>query len=201
MSGQLRHAAQTAGYAVTPLFALYNGALGLLHGSVWHGSICGYYLLLSCLRYLLLAAERKRHRAPGDALDKKQGIFYLTWAILLVMNVALAAPVALMVLDRRPVRLGLIPAIATAAYTAYKITIASVRLKRTGGSPFTRQLGRLGFVDALVSILILQNTLLTTIDGSVTAEMLPLVAVSSAAILLTIFGLSLFWLLRDTGRP
>ena len=35
-----------ASFGCTALFALYNGYLGLWHRSVWHGSICVFYLLL-----------------------------------------------------------------------------------------------------------------------------------------------------------
>lgn len=199
MSGHIRNAVRVAGSAATPLFALYNGALGLWYASVWHGSICGYYLTLSLLRFLLLAAERGRE--PQALLSKERRIFYVTSAILLLMNVALVVPVSLMVLDRRPVRLGMIPAIATATYTTYKVTAASFKLKRPKSSVFTQQLDRLGFVDALVSVLVLQNTLLTTVDGAVTAEMFPLVAVTSAAILLVVFTLSVLWFVPSAKRP
>ena len=37
-------------FAVTVFFALYNGFLGIHHASLWHGTICTYYLVLaSCL--------------------------------------------------------------------------------------------------------------------------------------------------------
>lgn len=199
MKGAVRTAVRVAGFAATPLFAFYNGALGILHASVWHGSICGYYLLLSLLRGLLLTAEHRR--APQTSPAQEQRVLCLTSVILLLMNVALVTPVSLMALDRRPVRLGMIPAIATAAYTTYKVTAASVRLKRSKSSAFVRQLDRLGFVDALVSVLVLQNTLLTTVDGAVTAEMFPLVAVTSAAILLAVFTLSVLWLIRVVRGP
>lgn len=188
-----RDAAQAAGFAATVLFALYNGALGLWHGSVWHGSICAYYLLLSLLRWDLLAAARRRLGA-----DRQRRVLRRSSAALFLLNGALTVPAALMVLDRRGVRLGMIPAIASAAYTTYKLIAASVRLKRAGASAFVRQLDRLRFVDALASILVLQNTLLTAVDGAVTGEMLPLAAISSAAILLLILALSLSWLLRDS---
>lgn len=41
---------RVGGFAVTVAFALYNGILGAIYASVWHGSICLYYLLLSALR-------------------------------------------------------------------------------------------------------------------------------------------------------
>lgn len=200
MRERVRTVIRVAGFAATPLFALYNGALGVAYASAWHGSICGYYLLLSLVRFLLLAAERERKRTPQAPLSKERRIFYGTSAILLFMNVALAVPASLMVLDRRPVRLGMIPAIASATYTTYKVTAASLKLKRPKSSVFVRQLDRLGFVDALVSVLVLQNTLLTTVDGAVTAEMLPLAAVTSAAILLVVFALSILWLARGVRR-
>ena len=110
MSKEARTVIRVAGFAATPLFALYNGALGLWYASAWHGSICGYYLILSLLRFLLLAAEREREHTPQAPLSRERRIFYATSAILLFMNVALAVPVSLMVLDQRPVRMGMIPA-------------------------------------------------------------------------------------------
>ena len=196
-SQPLRHRAGTVcGFAATVFFALYNGALWLYYTSPWHGSICVYYLLLSLLRGLLLAAEHRRagggHTAPG----KQRWIVYLSSAMLLLLNVALAVPISLMVLDQRDVRMGLIPAITTATYTTYKIAAASVKLKRAGASPFVRQLERLRFVDALVSILVLQNTLITAVEGQITSKMFYLCAISSAAIFLAILALSVRWLLR-----
>lgn len=192
MRAKLQAAIRAAGVAATPLFALYNGALGLWYGSVWHGSICAYYLLLSLLRGLLLTAWRRSSVSP-DKTQEAAGLLRLVSFLLLLPNAVLILPVSLMVLDGRPTRLGLIPAIATAAYTTYKITAACVKLKRAEGGIFARQLSRLDFVDALVSILVLQNTLLTTVDGAVTQEMLPVAAASSAAILLVILILSIYW--------
>lgn len=183
------------GFAATVLFALYNGALGLVHASPWHGSICVYYLLLSALRGALLDAERRRGQR-GAAPWSRGRTFRLTAAMLLLLNAALTAPVALMVLDARPVQMGMIPAIASATYTTYKISAAAVKLKRPAPSVFLRQLDLLGFVDALVSILVLQNTLITAVEGGVHGEMFLLSAVTSGGLFLVILVLSVLWLLR-----
>lgn len=193
--GLRRKWSAVGGFAATVLFALYNGVLGLYHASPWHGSICVYYLLLSALRGALLDGERRRRQ--GSAAPRSgRGRSYLTAAMMLLMNAALAAPVALMVLDARRVQTGMIPAIATAAYTTYKITAAAVRLKRKAPSVFLRQLNLLGFVDALVSILVLQNTLITVVDGGIREEMFLLSAITSGVIYLLILVLSLLWLIR-----
>lgn len=36
--------------AVTMVFAIYNGFLGIYHSSVWYGTICVYYMVLAGLR-------------------------------------------------------------------------------------------------------------------------------------------------------
>lgn len=192
--GLRRKWSAVGGFAATVLFALYNGALGLYHASPWHGSICVYYLLLSALRGALLDGERRRQRSAAPRSGR--GRSYLTAAMMLLMNATLAAPVALMVLDARRVQTGMIPAIATATYTTYKITAAAVKLKRKAPSVFLRQLNLLGFVDALVSILVLQNTLITAAGGGIREEMFLLSAITSGGIYLLILVLSLLWLIR-----
>ena len=188
-SGPLRTAVgRWGGFAATAAFALYNGALGLSHASLWYGSISVYYSLMSVLRGLLLLAERQEGRTPGGISARwKRRIFYGTWGLMLVMNGALVVPVVLMVRSDRPVSMGMIPAITSATYTTYKITAAAVGLREKGGSVFAGELRILRFADALVSILVLQNTLITVVDGEVGGEMFLLSAVSSGGIFLLMF--------------
>lgn len=187
------------GFAATVAFALYNGVLGVSRSSLWHGSICVYYLLLSALRGGLLAAKRRdAGLAEDDRGRHRWRMFWATAAATLLMTAALAVPAALMVLDRRPVRMGLIPAIASAAYTTYKISAAAVKLRRREGDLFARELRVLRFVDAMVSILVLQNTLIRAVDGSVSQEMFYLTAISSAGLLLVIFAALLVWTVRGS---
>lgn len=189
-----RRVRRWAGFVSSAAFALYNGALWLRYGSLWHGSICVYYALLSLLRGGLLLAERKEEGTPGGiSLRWKKRIFYGTSGLMLGMNLALTWPAALMVLSRRPVSMGMIPAITSATYTTYKITAAGVGLREKGGSLFARELRVLRFADALVSILVLQNTLITVVDGEVGEEMFLLSAATSAGIFLLIFLLTLLW--------
>lgn len=190
---------RTAGWWSTPLFALYNGVLGVWYSSLWHGSICAYYLLLSLLRSALLTAEARCRRGRLSK-DRGQAVATAASWLLFVLNAALIAPAALMVLDQRGVRMGMIPAITTATYTTYKIAAACVKLKRAKSSPFARQLARLRFVDALVSILVLQNTLITAVEGAVTDRMRLLTAITTAAILLVILALSILWLVWNAPK-
>lgn len=189
------------GFAATVAFALYNGALGVVYASPWHGSICAYYLLLSGARGLLLWGQRRRERLSGeDGTGLKRGYLCAAGGMLLVMDLALVAPVALLVLDQRASSMGLIPAITSATYTTYKVTAAAVGLRRTQKDPFLLGLSALRFVDALVSVLVLQNTLLLAVDGGITGDMRLLCMVSSAALFAVICVVTALWLAGEWKR-
>lgn len=169
--------------AVTVLFGLYNGVIGLIYSSAWHGSICAYYLMLIALRGLIVAAEEK------DRDDLRRRVYRVASVLLLILNLALIAPIAIMVRQEKPVSMTLIPAIAMAAYTTYKIVMASVNQRRKSRTEnkLIRLLRSISFIDALVSILTLQNTLIMVNSKDGGSSMIPLTSVTSGAIwLLTV---------------
>ena len=177
--------------AVTALFALYNGFLGVYHSSLWNGSICVYYLVLVGLRTMIIAARRNagRRAKPGRT---QINAYIASASLLLFLNLCLVVPVSLMVVRQRPVDMTLIPAITMAAYTTYKVIMASVNLKRRKRSPdrLVRLLRTISFIDALVSVLTLQNTLIMVNMKGDGLEMLTLTAITSAAIMLAVLTLS-----------
>jgi len=179
--------------AASAAFALYNGIAGLAYRAPWNGSICVYYLLLAGIRGHLPVNQRKLAGLPrSKARRPERQVCADAAGALLVLNLALIAPIALMVRMERPVNMGLIPAIATAAYATWKITLASIRYRRRTRSAdgFTAQLRTVGLVDALVSILTLQNTLIMVNDAGDGRSMLTLAALSSTVIFLGIVAIS-----------
>lgn len=174
-------------FLVTSAFALYNGYLGILYSSMWYGTICVYYLLLVILRGSIIIAGRKYSmRKNWDDIRKK---VYLAEAIvLLLLNLSLVIPISIMVLQQKPMNLTLIPAITMAAYTTYKIIMASINLKRRKqiSDSLIRLLRTINFIDALVSILTLQNTLIMVNSKGEVNGMLPLTSITSGAIWLAI---------------
>ncbi|MBR4700372.1 MAG: hypothetical protein IKP19_01465 [Oscillospiraceae bacterium] len=171
-------------WIITLIFAIYNGVLGLRHSSLWHGTICIYYLLLVILRGMIIYSERKIFFYAGK--EKARNIVCIVGAgLLLILNASLIVPVTIMVKQQRPVTLTLIPAIAMAAYTVYKFTMASVNLKRSKGAAdsLVRFLRTINYIDALVSILTLQNTLIMVNAKDSSLNMLPVTAASSGLIL------------------
>ncbi len=175
-------------FTVTILFALYNGFLGIRLRSIWHGGICVFYLLLAAIRGIILLTE-KNNRTRGDKQKSecRQRSFIISAFLLLLLNLALILPISLMVVLKKPVNMGLIPAITMAAYTTYKLTMASIHIQKQKRSNHNNilivELRTINFIDALVSILTLQNTLImvkqTTSSGN---DMLVLSSISSAVI-------------------
>lgn len=179
-------------FLIPTAFALYNGFLGIAHASLWHGSICVYYLLLAAIRGSLILTKRRAGRlSPAQAARLERCAFLASSVALLGLNLALITPIALMVRLQRPVSMGLIPAIAVAAYTTYKVTLASIhyrRRKREEGL-LAKEERAISFIDALLSVVTLQNTLIMVNlqDGG---DMTLLTAISSAVFLAGIIAVS-----------
>lgn len=189
-------------FGCTALFALYNGYLGLCRGSSWHGSIGVFYLLLTAIRGMVLLTERRNGIHPEAEQDRcRRHTFLISSVLLLALDLALIQPISMMAVLDKPVSMGLIPAIAMATYTTWKITMASIHLsrrqRRGGGSLLVAELRTVNFIDALVAILTLQNTLImverTTEDET---SMLTVSAVSSAILYAVIVAITIRMLYR-----
>ncbi len=89
-----------------------------------------------------------------------------------------------------------------AAYTTYKVIMASINLKRRNRSAdsLIRLLRTIGFIDALVSILVLQNTLIMVNTNGGDGEMLPLTAITSAAVMVAVLLLSAAAIIKGIAR-
>lgn len=187
--------------AVTMIFALYNGFLGVYHRSLWHGTICVYYIILVLLRGLIIAAEKKisPQIKGGEARNR---VYLIASVLLLILNTSLVVPIAIMVKQQKPVDLTLIPAIAMAVYTTYKIIMASINLKRRSrsGNVLVRLLRTINFVDALVSIITLQNTLIMVNAKGQDTKMITLSAFTSGAIWAAVLALSVTALVNGIRR-
>lgn len=160
---------------INTAFSLFNGIFGLMHRSVWHVSVCIYYAFLLGIRgYILFSIRKKR---------EPRAVYIRTHIFLILMSVSMIFPIALMVNGKREYPYGLIPAIAIAAYTTYRITMASIQLRksRTSSSLLVRELRTINFVDALVAVITLQNTLIMA-NGGMTGGMKTLCAWTNAGI-------------------
>ena len=187
--------------AATILYALYNGFLGISHASLWYGTICVYYILLTILRgAIIIAAKRIHLRQPPESARDRASL--LISFLLLILNISLIVPVSIMVKQQKPVNMTLIPAIAMAAYTTCKIVMASVNLRkrRVSSDSLVWLLRTISFIDALVSILTLQNTLIMVNSHGENMKMFQLTAVTSAVVWIAILLLSAVAIVKGIRR-
>ena len=177
--------------AITLVFAIYNGFLGMRHASLWHGTICAYYIILVILRGTIIIADRMIPRSKDKDVSVNT-VYQKISFLLLILNCSLVLPVSLMVMQKTPVSMTLTPAIAIAVYTTYKVAKASVNLvrRRISANNLARLLRTITFIDALVSILTLQNTLIIAASDGDGLKLMPLTAISSFVVWAVILLLS-----------
>lgn len=178
--------------AVTALvniaFTVYNGVLGILYHSSWNRSICVYYLVLSIIRAVVVYSQKgalkTRETKPAEHQRK---VYLVTHLLLLFMNLCLIAPIASMIRGERSYIMGMIPAIAMAAYTTYRIIVSIMHYKRSRRQEnmLLAELRTINLIDALVAVLTLQNALIMA-NGGQSKHMVTVTAWTSGGILLLI---------------
>jgi len=165
------------------LYSIYNMTVGCLAGTVWHVAIAIYYFLLLIVKVLLLRAE------SNTKMSTK--VFFMTSMLLFLISLSLVVPIILMVKNQRPVSIHLTIAIGIAAYTTYKVTVAVIDFVKRGVSNnlLVAELATIGLIEAIVSVLTLQNTLIVVNGGAGDNGLVILSAVSSAVGLIGILYL------------
>lgn len=168
---------------INAAYVAVNGASAIIYGSVWYWAMTGYYFALMLVRAGVLYADRRVRRltsvpnADGglqNTDDKRQTErgklkIYLGCGIaLLVLEVALVAAVARLVTDEQHARTGMILSICLAAYSFYKLTLAIINMFRAKrySDPAVQCFRNINLVDALVSMLSLEVTLIATNGGA-----------------------------------
>lgn len=149
-------------FIINIVFLTYNLILGVFYNFIWNWSISIYYALLIVLRAIIIFKEKSFTNTNNVNINTKRlKLFkFICWCLIL-MDLSLIVPIILMVLSQREVNIGMIPAIAIATYTTYKITLAIINYSKKISKQNTsiRVLRLITLKDAIVSVLTLQNTL------------------------------------------
>ncbi len=184
----------------TLLFAIYNGYLGLRYSDSWGVSIFIYYLCLIFARLLVISIEIK-NKQSSDLSNIRKKIYIGMSIFMFFIDLCLFAPITLMIIYPKDFVYGLIPSIVVAVYTTYKITMAIVNYNKTKkiDNLSYKFLRELSVVDALVSILTLQHTLIMA-NGGMTQDMMILSSITSLAILSTIIIFSILSMINSIKK-
>lgn len=153
--------------ALTVAFAVMNLVSAIKYRLIWYGALAGYYGALIIFRVGVIGAAKHsvRVHANSEADYERAGwrIYLGSGAILVLIEIAMAAAVTQMVLSKRPTESGQIMAIANAAYTFYKLTLSICNLfkARKHREPVTQALRNLNFADACMSVVSLTVLMLS----------------------------------------
>ena len=169
-------------------FTVFNVVLGIVYKSVWNISISVYYVLLAIVRGIVVHSQRKVIVADNQKKQEQyKRIYFKTHILMIIMDMCLIAPIAYMVIGERSYEYGIIPAIAMAAYTTYRVIMGIINLVKSQKQEniLIKELRTVNLQDSLVAVLTLQNALIIA-NGSDMQSMLALTAWTSAGIWLMI---------------
>ena len=189
--------------------ALWNGAysalqlgLGIYHRSAWFYSLAAYYATLAAMR-LFLVRHTMRHK-PGEQMRQELTRYRTCGWVFLLMNLALSGMMFYMIYENRAVRHNEITTITLAAYTFTALTMAIVNVIRCRkwGSPALSAAKAISLAAACVSLLTLENTMLTTFRSE---TMTPgktrlFLALSGGAVSVFIIALAIYMIVQANRK-
>ena len=152
------------------LYGIFQIWLGFYHHTFWFYSLGAYYICLAIMRFFL--ARHTTRYAPGERMQTELVKYRACGIVFLLMNLTLALIIFFMVYWNRTFQHHMITAIAMAAYTFTALTTAIINVikYRKYNSPVFSASKAISLAAALVSMLTLESTMLTTFgDGTMTA--------------------------------
>ena len=184
------------------VYGLFQLWLGFYHHTFWFYSLGAYYLCLSLMRLFL--ARHTRKYAPGERMKNELLKYRACGWVFLVMNLALALIIFFMVYWNRTFTHHMITAIAMATYTFTALTaaIVSVVKYKKYNSPVFSASKAISLAAALVSLLTLESTMLTTFgeeSTSATVQKLML-GVTGGTISALIVTAAIYMIVTSTKR-
>ena len=183
-------------------YALFQLWLGFYHHTFWFYSLGAYYICLAVMRFFLLLHTRKY--ALGERMREELLKYRACGAVFLLMNLALALIVFFMVYWNRTFEHHMITAIAMAAYTftAFTVAIVNVIKYKKYNSPVFSASKAISLAAALVSMLTLESTMLTTFsDETMTAaEQKWMLGATGGAISVLIIATAIYMIVVGTKK-
>ncbi len=147
------------------LYAVLKFAAWITTSSLFQLSMAVYYFVLGGIRLGLARSYEKRRRNGGYRYEVR--CFRLAAGFLLLLGVTMCASVFFLVEDAPAVSYRGYTIYASATYTFYMTVLSALNIKRFKkfGSPIVSAVKAVNFTAALMSLLGLQNALITTFSG------------------------------------
>lgn len=183
----------------TLAFAAYNTYLGIKFAHPFAISISIYYILLVWIKLATLIVENKIFKQESQIQTRSRLKNYQILSMFIfLIDLCLIAPIIIMVTNPNKVNFGIIPAITMATYSLYKIVFAIINYVKSKKSQNLTiiLIKEINIIDAIVSILTLQHTLIM-VNGGMNKPMQTLSFVSSVGFIVLIITFSILSYLKN----
>lgn len=181
--------------AINFLYSALRGAAGAYHGSVWFISTAVYYLLLAALRTHIIICRRN---------GRSERLGYRTVArLLFLLNVPMGGIIILTIKTGYAFHYPGHIIYLTALYTFYSVSMSAVNLVRFRriGSPLLSAAKVLDLVSAIMSVLCLQTSMITTFSSHSGSFRVIMNTITGTCVYFAVIGIGVFMLLRSrTGK-
>lgn len=167
---QFRTVVFTAGSLLfNMIFAVFNGAIGMMSRSAWYITLAVYYLMLGIMRFWTVSyGKRVSAMEQTQALRLKEIRIYRNCSILsILMTAVLGGMVILTVHSQGGKHYPGITIYVIALYTFIKVPMAVANRIKTAKmkSPLLVTIRNIGYADACVSVLSLQTAMFASFGG------------------------------------
>lgn len=174
--------ASAASLALNAAYAIYNGVLGIIYGSLWFMTLSAYYIILSVMRFAAVLCGVKENGTENFVMR-------FTGVMLVVLSLVLAVSVCYSLRFEVARANGTIVMITIATYTFYKVIAAFIRAAKTVKRRvfLLTALRSIACADAAASVLSLQRSMLVSFEGLSGAEIKLMNTVTGIGVCLFIF--------------
>lgn len=154
------------GLLITFCFALFKIILGFVYDSAWFFAMAGYNVILSLMRFVLIYRSQKKGLSAYE--QRKRGVqsYRVCGWLVMILNIAVSVIMFMVVVEKQSIKYNMIAAIGLATYTFYCFIRSVINMikYRERTNPIHAAVKRIDMVKAIVSVFILQVTMLSTFD-------------------------------------
>lgn len=155
------------GLLINFCFATFKIILGFLYNSSWLFAMAGYNVILSLMRFIVIARSQKKDLTEIE--ERKRGLqsYHVCGWLVMILNIAVSVIMFMVIVQKQTIEYHMIVTIGLAAYTFYCFIMAIINMVkyRERKNPTYAAIKRIDMVKAIVSIFTLQVTMLTTFEG------------------------------------
>lgn len=155
------------GLLINFCFATFKIILGFLYNSSWLFAMAGYNVILSIMRFIVIARSQKKGLTEQE--ERRRGLqsYHVCGWLVMILNIAVSVIMFMVIVQKQTIEYHMIVTIGLAAFTFYCFVMAIINMVkyRERKNPVYAAIKRIDMVKAIVSIFTLQVAMLTTFEG------------------------------------